>query len=642
MSDIQVLGSSRIIHPEGKVLFLERKQAAIVTLLALRNNMSRHDLARLLWPDSPEHTARNNLVHRIRKLHQLCGETVVIGADMLTLQHPEQVDAVRLLKGTLELQHDHLHIYSQPLLDGINFDDLEDFSLWLDSARERVEFSFSQQVNELVHRYESNGEITQAILALKELQARFPYNEDHHRRLMQLYYLHGDRTQALKCFEKYCHLIKKTLGLEPDETLVRMAEWIRKRHHDGIVGQYQAYTRSILVGRERELLDLSQNWKKGQWVMLRGPTGSGKTRVLQEFRKKHPQALMLSAGMGTETDFELLRFAFVQQLINATLHQAEAAQWHDLTRQCHQVLRCLEQVVLQTPDADLDLLQGQMLELLRQVHAHHLGFLVDDAHLMDEGSLHLLHLLHLKCTTGERFPLVLALNRQDPANPGHSCAGAFKGQDMMLGSLSDFDFNRLLRNHGFFVSAEFSGFLYRHFRGLPGPLLDFMQHTGAAHEHDLLKALVADCMAGLQPDELHLLTTLSILKNQKDTLLYLSSQSTDQRQSASWYRLDHLGLVHDFQFTSVALKSAVQDLLPPQRRDTLYHEVISVLIRAGLPLDHLHIYIQDLRGSEGLLARLKTDRMVALQTQDHRWLNTLTTLIRHFAPHSPHTLAPAG
>ncbi|MFC6668233.1 hypothetical protein ACFP9V_24455 [Deinococcus radiopugnans] len=54
-------------------------------------------MASLLWPDTPEAAARNNLVHLIRRVNRLAGETLLIADDRVRLSPRVAVDAAALL-----------------------------------------------------------------------------------------------------------------------------------------------------------------------------------------------------------------------------------------------------------------------------------------------------------------------------------------------------------------------------------------------------------------------------------------------------------------------------------------------------------------------------------------------------------------
>jgi DNA-binding SARP family transcriptional activator len=58
---------------------------ALLTFLALEGLTLRSKLAALLWPDSDDRTARNNLVQTLRSLKKVTGTTLVIGEDPLKI-----------------------------------------------------------------------------------------------------------------------------------------------------------------------------------------------------------------------------------------------------------------------------------------------------------------------------------------------------------------------------------------------------------------------------------------------------------------------------------------------------------------------------------------------------------------------------
>ena len=61
MTDIQVLGAPSIGGRGREPKYLERKTAAFIAYLALEGSTAKQKLARLLWPESRDATARSNL-----------------------------------------------------------------------------------------------------------------------------------------------------------------------------------------------------------------------------------------------------------------------------------------------------------------------------------------------------------------------------------------------------------------------------------------------------------------------------------------------------------------------------------------------------------------------------------------------------
>ena len=81
---VRLMGSAILTGSAGGELRLERKLAAALAYLALEGATPRSRLAGLLWPESPEATARNNLSQMLRKLRLAVGPNSSPGATPLT------------------------------------------------------------------------------------------------------------------------------------------------------------------------------------------------------------------------------------------------------------------------------------------------------------------------------------------------------------------------------------------------------------------------------------------------------------------------------------------------------------------------------------------------------------------------------
>ena len=76
---LELLGGSALQGPDRVRVKLDLRPAALLALLTLEGAQPRARLASLLWPDSPEATARNNLSQLLRRLRRAAGQDVEIG-----------------------------------------------------------------------------------------------------------------------------------------------------------------------------------------------------------------------------------------------------------------------------------------------------------------------------------------------------------------------------------------------------------------------------------------------------------------------------------------------------------------------------------------------------------------------------------
>jgi DNA-binding SARP family transcriptional activator len=71
-------------------------------------------------------------------------------------------------------------------------------------------------------------------------------HERIHRRLMRLYYLAGDRTAALRQYERCVTLLREELGVDPSERTVALYRQIRS-------GRLMGHSQAIIANGDRKI-----------------------------------------------------------------------------------------------------------------------------------------------------------------------------------------------------------------------------------------------------------------------------------------------------------------------------------------------------------------------------------------------------
>ena len=128
-----VLGTN-LLRSGQKTFAPERKTAAILGYLALEGPPPGSKLAGLLWPDSEEVTARNNLSQTLCPLLEAAGEDVIVSGR-----------AAEVATCTGELP--------APL----DYDDLPEFSEWLWNACEELQVLRKDALESLVTNLRGSG-----------------------------------------------------------------------------------------------------------------------------------------------------------------------------------------------------------------------------------------------------------------------------------------------------------------------------------------------------------------------------------------------------------------------------------------------------------------------------------------------------
>jgi DNA-binding SARP family transcriptional activator len=303
-TSLQLLGGARFHGPGGSV-DLERKLAALLAILALEGPTARGRVAGLLWGDSAEAVARNNLSQTLRRINKVCGlELVQAVGTQLVLSGGVPVDVRELLDPATPPERAAQLALAGELLGRLQFDAENGLGDWLRAERERLGLRQEPTLLREASRREAAGDAAGALEHVTRLLAVNPLSEEACRRAMRLHFALGDRGAALAAFERCRARLEEELGVAPMPETSRLArELARATPSPRLAAPGGAVPLALLhppalVGRVREWAQLEAAWAAGQVIILSGPAGVGKTRLMQEFLGAHGRAVFISGRLG--------------------------------------------------------------------------------------------------------------------------------------------------------------------------------------------------------------------------------------------------------------------------------------------------------------------------------------------------------
>jgi DNA-binding SARP family transcriptional activator len=280
---LRLLGAPALLAPDGREHTLGAGDAALLAFLALQGAADRHRLAALLWPDAAPAAALNSLRQRVFKLQRLsgsalleAGRTLAIAAGVMhDLADPGAALAAdpRAVAGPLLGEH----VYEPGLAIGA----------WVAAQRLQWHDRLRDELTRLAAQREAAGRIAEALAYATRLVAEQPLHEHGVRLLMRLHQRRGDRGAALEVFERCVQALHRELGEAPGDETVALAQAIAR----GSGAPASAPMRPLppglrhpplTVGRAALLSVADQRWQAGDVVLLLGPAGIGKTRLLEE------------------------------------------------------------------------------------------------------------------------------------------------------------------------------------------------------------------------------------------------------------------------------------------------------------------------------------------------------------------------
>jgi DNA-binding SARP family transcriptional activator len=326
-----LVGGARIASGAGWTE-LSAGDAALLALLALRGPQPRHWLASLLWPGSSAEGARNSLRQRVFKLRTDADTPVLAGSPLLGLAPGVTHD----LGDPLPALRADPSALAGALLGELSFPEQPELAAVIDGERAAWRRRVHAAIAQLVHEFDAQDRIAEALAHAGRLVQDEPLREHSVRLLMRLHQRRGDRAAALLTFEEFKDRLFQELGDRPsDETAELAAAIARRRVADAPPAASPPAALRLapaLVGRTQERAEAQRFWDDAGWVLLAGPAGIGKTRLLDDLRQRWAiDALCALRPDDMHADLALLRraVALLWPVLPAgsTLRQDPLARW---------------------------------------------------------------------------------------------------------------------------------------------------------------------------------------------------------------------------------------------------------------------------------------------------------------------------
>jgi DNA-binding SARP family transcriptional activator len=292
---LKLLGPPSLHLHDGCVLPLERKDAALLAMLALDGPTPRRSAAALLWPDVDERRAAGNLRERLSRLRRATGVDVIEPNAVLRL-------AAWVLHDLGAPARDPGAEPAGELLAGLDYSRTDSLDAWVTRARECRRLAQRERLAANAQRLENEGRIAEALVHASQLALDEPLFEHAHRRVMRLHYLRGDRGAALAAYDRLRSSLREQLATVPARETLALARTIEAsgRLNDGMPAPQavQMLRPPRLVGRAAPWAALEQAWNESRPVVVTGDAGIGKSRLLSDFADARQVTVRLQARPG--------------------------------------------------------------------------------------------------------------------------------------------------------------------------------------------------------------------------------------------------------------------------------------------------------------------------------------------------------
>jgi DNA-binding SARP family transcriptional activator len=205
-------------------------------LLHRDHSLPRETLASILWPETTTTQSKKNLRQALWQLQSALGSQnepvhdrlLVVDPDWVQLNSEAQLwldtaefeQVFNLVQKTpgqeidstiAQLLQDAVQLYQGPLLEGWYQD-------WCLLERERLQSIYLAMLDKLMSFTEVHYDYETGLLYGMRIMCYDRARERTHRRMMRLYYLLGDRAEALRQYERCAAALDEELGISPSKS----------------------------------------------------------------------------------------------------------------------------------------------------------------------------------------------------------------------------------------------------------------------------------------------------------------------------------------------------------------------------------------------------------------------------------------
>jgi DNA-binding SARP family transcriptional activator len=263
------------------------KPLALLCFLVLRGEVRRDEALALLWGDVEEDRARNAFRQALHRLRLALGDDVVV-ADRQFLRmsatHALRADVLEFEKAFDENRLDAaVALYRGDFLEGFDAG-TRAFDEWADGERLRLRARAASAAERAAQRALADGRMDDAQAAVRRLLAVAANDPRAIEAAASAFVSMGQRAQAAETLGTFIRRSREE-GLDVPRSLQSMLDRLSPAANRPEVGDRKD---SSLIGRGTELARLLAIWETvgkeaGATVVLEGPAGIGKSRVLREF-----------------------------------------------------------------------------------------------------------------------------------------------------------------------------------------------------------------------------------------------------------------------------------------------------------------------------------------------------------------------
>ena len=429
---LKLLGGFEVtLAPGTRARIPTRKAQALLAYLAVSAGrpVARDTLAGLLWSDSDDSAARNNLRQTLFVLRKALGDAAAlldVDAATVCLSARASVDVADFERDITDPDPERLSggiaRYRAELLAGLAVD-APAYDDWLVTQRERLRELLHDGLRRLIAHDVQTGNLARALETARRGLALDPLDEAMHREVMRLHASSGRPLAALRQYQVCVDALQRELGIEPDaETRALYRGMIEERRGGTREETPAALSSDIsIIGRESEverlttLLDATARGQ-GRVVAILGEAGIGKSRLTRELAAEMERRDgRVVTGACHDAERTLPLHPWVEALRRGGLGgQVSLSAWPAPVQ--NEILRLFPEIdpdrIPGAPreDSALQLFEGLTRLVTGVAAARPLLVVIEDAHWADTTSLRFLAFLARRI---ERAPILVAITARE-------------------------------------------------------------------------------------------------------------------------------------------------------------------------------------------------------------------------------------
>lgn len=286
MPTLRLYGAATLTLDAGQEIALAAREAALLAWLHLEGPTTRARLAALLWPSGDESRGRTNLRQTLARLRRAAGDVLAEDDGVLALAADVHV----------------LPAEGAELLAGLQFDDAEELSGWLATRRDDLRRKEQRATLAAAQQCLAAGDLDGALAQADVLLAQEPESEQAWRIRMEALYLAGDRAAAIAAWDECREALRRAFGVAPSQATNELGRLILDSAASGAAST-AALPAALrrppqLIGRDGVLTEVERCLQLSHAVVIAGPGGIGKSRLVAHVLQAQEPALLVAARTG--------------------------------------------------------------------------------------------------------------------------------------------------------------------------------------------------------------------------------------------------------------------------------------------------------------------------------------------------------